>query len=494
MKSKSAVLMLMMASILFIFGCDATTIEGTVTLNSQPLTGITVQADTNGTIINTQTNTSGDYSLVINAGSGTSVITPISNNYTFIPPSQVINLAGGTVSNVDFSASGSPIAPLPDRLQGAIDTIVANDNPNDPLGISAAVYKKDGNNDFSWQGVAGLQEVGGAPVTNTMLFGIGSITKTFISALVLTYAEDPNNPLDLTDTIGCAPSSGCAAAQVLGKDCWLAENELPSASYIPRNITVEELLFQTSGLREDPNLMDLALNRYSANQLIKQHSTPTGTKITDIDSRYCNLNYTILGVILEKVKPTVSVAQQLNDLLNARGLVLPDTYMTYPGGFPAGRQLVRGHGWIGFPSYLTGLPNDIPFAWRNENDPFVQQYLNNITDEEIMRLSNYAGSMVSTAQDLAKWAKALYEDTGSGASRILSKANRDRMLTNIQGYGAGCRVYTTSMVGHGGSNYIYIGLMQYDLLNNEAAVNLFNRNDPDLRFDINQELFNELHR
>lgn len=362
-----------------------------------------------------------------------------------------------------------------------------------PLGISAAVYRPADSNStppvelLDWYGVAGPQEVNGTTVTDDMVFGIGSITKTFVAALVLTYCEDEANLLDLNDTIGETPVGGCDTP-VEGINYWFKKTELPDEAIIPPDITIEELLFQRSGLRDwtpinqsnpTPEMIghfsDLLTNQYGPADLILNHDANASTLddgSINKEFAYCNLNYVILGRILEKVIGTnSSVAQEIYSLLGDKSVTLPDTYMTYPT-FPSDRQLVLGHVWIGIPG-LT------PFEWRNENDAFIQALFPGITDERIVQLANYAGSMVSTAQDLAKWAVALYKDTGNGGSQILSPTNRALMLQGLgtDEYGAGTFLYDTNLVGHGGSNYIYRGLMQYDIDNDEAIVVLMNKDN-----------------
>lgn len=148
---------------------------------------------------------------------------------------------------------------------------------------------------------------------------------------------------------------------------------------------------------------------------------------------------------------------------------MPDTFMTYPNGMPSDRELVPGHVYL----CLGGT-----CKWRTENDILVKLLYNGITDEQIMVLSGYSASVVTTANDLATWAKALYEDTGDGSSQFLSAANRAIMLQGLGGvdkYGAGVDFYDSNTVGHGGTNIVYRSQMTYHLDTGETFAIMFNK-------------------
>lgn len=510
MKRKFICITFLISALTLIVSCvTESTVSGTARQCSQPLAGITVQLeriDTGNVVDEQSTDANGEYTFVVEA-SGSYRVVAVSGGHVFEPLEQFVDINGEQIAGIDFG-TGNPNAPLAERLQCVIDRLAMDPTYEDatygqtgesynqtykPLGISAAVYSPVHG---MWHSVAGLQEEGGTPVTTDMLFGAGSITKTFIAALALTYSEDAANPLDLSDTIGCN------AGQTLGQQCWFSEAELPSSLYIPRDITVEELLFQTSGLRSASNnlvsLRDQLQSIQTPAQKIKNHDEQAGTKTFS----YCNLNYTIVGVILEKIIGSGStVAQEIQNLLTQRGLNLPDTYLLYPDGLPSGEQMVLGHAYFDY----QGLFSYYPPEWRNENDSLVNLLLGGVTDEEIVRLADYAGSLATTADDLAKWAVALYEETSNGSSQILSAANRAIMLQNIQTYpaatyGAGAYFYAADIAGHGGSAYVYKGMMKYYFSTGEAAVILLNKDNvlaggylPD-RHHMIDLLLTELHR
>ena len=90
---------------------------------------------------------------------------------------------GGMGADHSSAASG---------LQILLDEAVSNGIP----GISAAVATRDG---VVWTGAAGKADLQtGAPVRSDMLFGMGSITKTFVAVVILQLADEGR--LDLKTT------------------------------------------------------------------------------------------------------------------------------------------------------------------------------------------------------------------------------------------------------------------------------------------------------
>ncbi len=117
----------------------------------------------------------------------------------------------------------------PAALQGLLDGGVAEGIP----GLSAAVATSDG---LVWTGVAGSADLEtGVPVSPDMLFGIGSITKTFVAVVILQLVEE--GLLDLNAT-----SAGLLGSAVDG---------IPNAD----EATVAQLLNHTGGVpswEDDP--------------------------------------------------------------------------------------------------------------------------------------------------------------------------------------------------------------------------------------------------
>lgn len=78
------------------------------------------------------------------------------------------------------------------QLQGVLDTAVSRGLP----GISAAIATHSG---IVWTGVAGKADLqSGAPIRADMLFGMGSITKTFAAVVILQLVQEGKLKLDAT--------------------------------------------------------------------------------------------------------------------------------------------------------------------------------------------------------------------------------------------------------------------------------------------------------
>ena len=112
-------------------------------------------------------------------------------------------------------------ANVPDRsgaaseLQAVLDEAVAAGVP----GISAAVATRAG---VVWTGVAGMADLqAGTPVRPDMLFGVGSITKTFAAVVILQLVEEGRHVEYLAcrqwlppGPAACGPGGGGAAVAV----------------------------------------------------------------------------------------------------------------------------------------------------------------------------------------------------------------------------------------------------------------------------------------
>jgi D-alanyl-D-alanine carboxypeptidase len=231
-------------------------------------------------------------------------------------------------------------------------------------GLSAAVVFPDGS---MWAGQAGVLVRGSRQkVAADTLFCVGSITKTFTSALTLRLAE--RGALGLDD---------------------------PVSKYLPSypngaKITVRMLLDHTSGIRD---LFDDSVfkyldadhsKRWTADQILALATGPyfsPGTKY-----RYSTTNYVLLGQVVETVTGKKLVELVRSEFLQPLGL--SHTFLQWeedPGGSVA-------HGY-----------------WGNSSDPTdlsVGQVLIPYASEATA--SGAGGAIVSTASDIARWGAALY--------------------------------------------------------------------------------------
>jgi D-alanyl-D-alanine carboxypeptidase len=254
----------------------------------------------------------------------------------------------------------------------------------------------------------------GSPMRQEMHFRIASTTKTFTATLVLMLAQEKR--LGLNDTV----------FQWLG--------EIAPAS---RKITIRNLLNMTSGLYDyaayKPFLQATLrhpLRRYTPRELISMANLLGRGRMRfapGTDWRYCNTNYILLGLIIEK-----AAAQSFRQALTQRILrPLGLTHTSAPAPDDATLPAPHAHGYF--------FPDDSPQNWV-----------------DLTRLSPTgpwsAGEVISSADDLLVWLRALVRGS------LLNPALRREMFTwtstrgrhQYGAYGLGVINYHGA-VGHTGS-------------------------------------------
>jgi CubicO group peptidase (beta-lactamase class C family) len=237
------------------------------------------------------------------------------------------------------------------------------------------------------------------PVNPDTKFRIGSLTKQFTAALILLLQQDGR--VHLADSI---------------------TNYLPSAPSSWKQITITNLLSQTSGIPEfmaSPEASAWSMSVRNHAEIISFiERNPTEFK-PGARYAYSNSNYEVLGAIIEKVTGR-QYAEELSErilkplALAATGvdtdeLILPKRADGY-------RRLSSG--------LIRARPGSMSVAWA-------------------------AGGMYSTTHDLAKWERALYQ------GKLLSNESKQLMTTpGLGSYGLGIEVSQvdgTIVYRHGGS-------------------------------------------
>ena len=252
-------------------------------------------------------------------------------------------------------------------------------------GISAAIIFADGS---TWQGTAGFADVAARrPVTLDTAFSVASVSKTFTAALILALVEDGRLGLDIPAT-----------------------SYLPSLPIDPA-ITVRQLLDHTSGLRDffhgpgiDHALLSKPARVWTTARSLRYLGKPFAKP--GVSWHYSNTNYLILGMLAEAVG-----GAPVADQLRARffdPLGLDHTWyqaVDTPRGPAAHAYRFTGTG--------TSLPA-IDLSDGTRVVPFTS----------VVTSAGAAGSIATTAGDLARWAQALY---GGDA---LEPASRDAMVAD----------------------------------------------------------------
>lgn len=313
-------------------------------------------------------------------------------------------------------------------LQAALDT-ARRERPIP--GISAAIQLGDGTR---WEGVAGVGErgPGGWAVDPSTPFVVASITKTFVAAAVLQLADE--GVLSIDDPLGR----------------WLPDH--------PRGdiVTLRHLLGHTSGEANyfgHPDYEALVFgrptHRWTTDEILSLVGAPRFTPGSEW--QYSNTNYVLLGLVLE-----AATGKGVGQVIRERFLDPLGLRETWFQGEeevpvePSQAYLRRDGRWISLDDGTRFRPHTsaATVAWA-------------------------AGAMISSARDLATWARALY------GGQVLSAASLAEMVTfGEDDYGLGAKTYLMggrTAWGHGGSLRGAEATMRYLPELDAAVVVLWNR-------------------
>jgi len=236
-------------------------------------------------------------------------------------------------------------------------------------GISAAVILPDGT---TWLGVSGKSSNKEA-MNSAMLFGLGSVTKTYIAALILQLIEE--SALSVEDSVG---------------------EWIPELGQIDSNIKIRQLLNHTSGLyryQQKPEYLAAITAQpqkiWTAREILEKfqgkHECQPGSCWGE-----SAMDYVLLGMIVEKTTGS-SVSNQLIKRF-FKPLKLEHTFL-YPE--QKYRTEIMAHMWwdvsrSGEPVDVIAGTADLPLAGL-----FSSLWT--------------SGAMLATAEDLARFAKDLFE-------------------------------------------------------------------------------------
>jgi D-alanyl-D-alanine carboxypeptidase len=264
-----------------------------------------------------------------------------------------------------------------------------------------------------WTGSSGFSEIGNEiPMRSDHLFRVASITKTFVATTVFLLVED--GVLDLGDSV---------------------EQWLPGLVANGENITIRQLLNHTSGVHDflvENSYWESVTaepNKVWGRDEVVNFSTANGPDFDPGEGwNYTNTGYILLGMIVEKASGNTLTEQIRIRLLEP--LKLNNTF--FAGGESVSGELVHGY------SSSNGQLVD------------VKSSLNTAFETSVWA----AGGMISTAEDIARWADALY------SGKVLKRTSLEQMLTFVVpsfgfgvGYGFGVSQQETSMglaIGHPG--------------------------------------------
>ncbi len=309
-------------------------------------------------------------------------------------------------------------ATISPELSAALQATVDAERAAIPVpGISVAIRLASGE---VWTGVSGNAALSpDRPVTPETEFGIASITKTFVTAVVMQLAQE--GALSLDD---------------------------PLAKYLPdypqaADITLRMLLSHTAGIFDyftSPKYVGEVYADPTRVWTFKQILSLVGKPYCDPGTcyHYSNTDFVLLGKVVELATgDTIAneIRRRLIDPLHLRHTVFQ------PDELPA---VDAAHGFLGDKHGFQDQTGDSPV----------------IANMSAVTVAWSAGAMASTPTDLADWASALY------GGQVVSADSLAQMLTFTPGaeYGLGTHehVYGGRLaVGHYGSIRGFVDEMWY---------------------------------
>ena len=310
--------------------------------------------------------------------------------------------------------------------------------------ISEAVVLPNGS---VWAGASGKADAkSGREVNSETVFAIGSVTKTFVSALVLKLAED--GKLSLDDRVGK----------------WVPEFPRSKGS----SASLRQLLSHRSGIHDfvdNPGFGKAIENGrlpWTAKRTLHYVKKPYFRPGKGF--HYSNTNYTLLGMVIERTTGSPLSEQIRTRLLEPLEL----ERIRLQAGSPPSADVAHGY---------TAL-NASPAQGRFGRD--VSDGTSFVPNARVSQSAWAAGGMAADARSLAIWADALF------GGQVLKKASLDEMI-DLRGTGEGFFEYGlgvmgvarppwTEMVGHGGQIDGFQSEMWY-LPNEDVTIVVLVNND-----------------
>ncbi len=328
-----------------------------------------------------------------------------------------IVLAGwpGTRQVVAAGSSPTPAAtPIPTAaLQTTLDTLRAKYGIP---GISATIIWPDGR---SWSGVGGYANVRlRTPVTRSTPFAVGSITKTFVAALVLELVEEGKLGLD---------------DQVVR---WL-----PTAPVNPAT-TIRQLLDHTSGVYDffsnkliDPALISAKRRVWTPTLDLRYVKDPYF--LPGAGWHYSNTNYVLLSQIVRRVTGSSVPAQIRSRFLGPLRLLS----VSYQGVEVSRAPIAHAY------TFLTSSPTARAID-QSDGSPIIPF-------TSVTTAAGSAGALAASSWDVARWARALYSGRVLKPESLaaMSDVSRSVPFRPIHPYGLGLQEQAIGgwrAVGHGG--------------------------------------------
>ena len=339
-----------------------------------------------------------------------------------------------------FSTLASAQTSGPQDSKAAINAILEEAVQKGIPGVSLAIANRDG---LLWTSSAGYADVTSkSPVTPGHLFGIGSITKTFVAIVALQLVEEGRLDLDQTPQ------------EILGSE---VVSQIANAD----RATIAQLLSHTSGIpswEDDPLWIKEGRGENNAVGRIWGRTDALAYLINVPPTNdpgesysYSNTNHTLIGLIIEKITGN-DVIHEIEKRILAP-VEISDIFLEGFQAIPSDRLTSRYH-------YAT--PEFRRDAGVHED---FEEVSPGIIDASSSNLSVEwtAGGLVVTASDLARYAAA-YRAGALLTPESMAIAQDWLPIGETDDVGHGLFRYHMSsgqIIGHSGSVLGFTGAMYW---------------------------------
>lgn len=327
------------------------------------------------------------------------------------------------------------------RRPKAVITSILNAAIQDGIpGLSLAIANSNG---LLWSAVAGHADIGKRlPIRTDHLFGIGSITKTFVAIVLVQLAEEGRLNLDHTpmeilgaEVVGqVANSDQASLAQLLNHT-----GGIPSWEDDP--IWIREGRGEKSEVGRIWNRTDV---------LSYLENTPPKSE-PGKEYSYSNTNHTIIGLIIEKITGNNVVDEIRNRILTPARI--SDIYLEGFQTISRSRLPRRYHYATPEFKHTAGIQN----TFNKETQGLIDASNSNLSVEWT------AGGLVATASDLALYATAISSGKFLRPKSMSFVQTWFRVDDNVEvGHGLfRIRKPNISIIGHSGSVLGFTGAMYW---------------------------------
>jgi D-alanyl-D-alanine carboxypeptidase len=330
----------------------------------------------------------------------------------------IMSACSGSASGTHSQTGTSKVQGVDSRLASKLQGILDKNRELFAAGAASAAIVIPG--EGLWAGASGIADPStGDPVTRKTIFAIGSVTKTFVAALVLKLSEDGLVRLD----------------DHLAR--WLPQ--FPDAN----GITVRELLNHTSGVfdvSEDPAFLEAQLTyprqRWKPHRVLSYVRRPSFRP--GADWSYSNTNYVLLGLIVEKATGS-TVAEELRRRVLA----------------PAHAEAVYVQGEESVPTPVMRSQFDVDSDGEADD---LSDATTTIPNTALATAAWTAGGLAATPEAVARFGDALFNGSLLAPASLRQMVDFSAELGKGRGgglgYGLGVSRFEIpghDVLGHGGS-------------------------------------------